>query len=264
MSEQNPYGAPPPQPQPYGAPPPAFGPPQPPAYGYPQQPAPPYGAPAAGFGVPQQQPWGGGVVPPPQKSRRGLWILLGCVGGAILVGAGLLGYFVYGVTSTTSKYTIALPSSFQGLPRDDSNPLAQKLESGLEDSLGKGENAWSPTPVSTVYTDRQKVVAVFGGYGTVLSPRSQIDDFYVNFEEGARSQGTTFSDRRDFDPGPLGGRLTCEIMHAPAEDDSLCTWADGSTFVAMLTGEVDPDGEVDLDEAAAAALEMRRIAEVPK
>ncbi|WP_431678537.1 hypothetical protein [Kitasatospora sp. KL5] len=268
MSEQNPYGGPPPASQPYGAPPPppgppGFGPPQPPAYGYPQQPA-PYGGQPAGYGVPAQQPWGGGITPQPQKSRKGLWIVLGCVGGAILLGGGLLGYFVYDVTSKTDKYRISLPSSFQGLPREDSNPLAQKLESGLNDSLGKGENAWSPTPVSTVYTDRQTVVAVFGGYGTVLAPSSQIDDFFKNFEEGARSQGTTFSGRRDFDAGPLGGRLTCEVMHAPTEDDSLCAWADGSTFVAVLTGEVDQDSEVDLDEAATAARELRRIAEVPK
>ena len=83
-------------------------------------------------------------------------------------------------------------------------------------------------------------------------------------EQGARSQGTTFSDRREFDPGPLGGRLSCEIMHAPTEDDSLCVWADGSTFVAVLTGEVEQDTEVDLDRAAASALELRRISEVPK
>ncbi|WP_030270509.1 hypothetical protein [Streptomyces sp. NRRL B-24484] len=268
MSEQNPYGGPPPSPQPYGAPPPppaqpGFGPPPQPGYGYPQQqPASPYGQP--GYGVPAQQPWGGGVVAQPPKSRKTLWVVLGCVGGAILLGGGLAGYFVYDVTSKTNNYRISLPGTFQGLPREDSNPLARKLESGLDDSLGKGDNAWSPTPVSTVYTDRHKVVAVFGGYGTVLSPNSQVDDFYTNFEKGASSQGTTFSGRRDFDPGPLGGRLSCEVMHAPTEDDSLCAWADGSTFVAVLTGEVDQDSAVDLDVAAAAARALRQVAEVPK
>ncbi|GAA4998400.1 hypothetical protein GCM10025734_31910 [Kitasatospora paranensis] len=53
-------------------------------------------------------------------------------------------------------------------------------------------------------------------------------------------------------------------MHAPTEDDSLCVWADGSTLVAVLTGEAAQQGDVDLDAAAASAREMRTAAEVPK
>jgi hypothetical protein len=284
VSEQNPYGAPQPGP-PYGAPPPqpGYGPPQPGwgAGGIPPQQPPAY--PAAGYGVPQQQ-WGGGAVPPPPpKSRRTLWVVLGCVSGAILLGGGLLGYFVYDAVSKSGQdpsgnpsastgtgsgsgragsYTMALPSSFQGLPRNDDNPLAQNLKQGLATSLGQG--GLSPTPVSTVYTDGHKVVAVFGGYGTILAPSLQVDEFFTSFEKGAKAQGTTFSDRREFSPGARGGRLSCEIMHAPTEDDSLCVWADGSTLVAVLTGEAARTGDVDLDAAAASAREMRTAAEVPK
>ncbi|MFD9123644.1 hypothetical protein [Kitasatospora sp. NPDC059571] len=300
MTDQNPYGAPPPPGPPYGTPqPPAqsgYGAPQPGwGAGVPPQQPPAY--PAAGYGVPQQQPWGGGFVPPPpQQSRRTLWVVLGCVAGAILIGGGLLGYVAYdaasksggtgtstgttgtsaGTTGSTSGSTggsgsgtgigaakISLPAQFQGLPREDDNPLAVKLKAGLDSSLDSG-GAWSPTPVSTVYTDGTKVVAVFGGYGTVIGPRAQVDAFLTNFEKGATAQGTTFSGRRDFSPGPRGGRLTCEVMHAPTEDDSLCVWADGSTLVAVLTGEAERSGDVNLDEAAASALELRAAAEVAK
>ena len=108
------------------------------------------------------------------------------------------------------------------------------------------------------------VVAVFGGYGTVIGPNTQLDAFFESFEKGAGSKGTTFSGRKDFDAGPLGGRLSCEVMHAPAEDDSLCAWADGSTLVGVLTGEVQATEDVDLDKAAAAARELRTLSEIPK
>ncbi|MFJ1701855.1 hypothetical protein [Kitasatospora sp. NPDC088346] len=269
MSEQNPYGAPPPA-QPYGAPPPA---PQP--YGAPP-PQQPYGDPQQAWGaVPPQggAPYPGypgypGYPAEQKKSRKTLWIVLGCVGGAVLLGAGVLGYAVYDVTSKTGTHKVVMPDTFKGMKRDDTNPLAEQMQTALQSDFGQGKDAWTPTAVSGLYTgsgsDEGKVVVVFGGWGNVLSPSSQVDDFFSSFEKQARGQGTTFNGRASFDPGPLGGTLSCEVMKAEEETDSLCVWADGSSVVAVLAGEAGSTGTPDLAAAAADARELRKAAEVPR
>jgi len=274
---------------PYGSPQPGFGPPPPtaPQYGAPQPPQ----APQPGYGYPPQQPGYGAVPPqggqqpypaapggypapgypgyvpqPPQKSRKTLWVVLGCVGGALLLGGGLLGYFVYDTAKTTATHKVVLPDEFQGLKRDTANPLAEKMQEGLQKEFSKGDNAWSATAVSGLYTDEDtgKAVIVFGGYGTVLAPSYELKQLFKGFEEGAEAQGTTFSGRKDFDAGPLGGTISCEVMKAEQETDSLCAWADGSSVVAVLTGEADKTDAPDLAAAAAAVRDLRQASEVKK
>ncbi|MEV4614525.1 hypothetical protein AB0K43_18290 [Kitasatospora sp. NPDC049258] len=269
MSEQNPYGGQPPA-QPYGAPPP-------PAQPYGAAPAQPYGDPSQ-----PQQPWGSvppqGGAPYPgypgypaqqqKKSRKTLWIVLGCVGGAILLGAGALAYVVYDVSSKTGTHKVVMPETFKGMKRNTTNPLAEQMQSSLQQEFGKGKDAWTPTAVSALYTDEAsdqgKVIITFGGYGNVLAPNTQVSEFFDSFEKGASGQGTTFNGRSDFDPGPLGGKLTCEVMAAESETDSLCVWADGSSVVGILTGQADSTAKPDLAAAAADARELRQVAEVPK
>lgn len=264
MSEQSPYGPPPPsfqpptQPQgaqPYGDQP--YGTPPPPQYGVPEQPQ--YGAPGypGAYGYPPQ---------PPKKSRKALWITLGCVGGVLLIGGGLLGYLVLDVASKTGTHKIVLPESFQGVKQDTANPLAQQLESSIQEQFDKGHNAWTPTAVSSVYADKEagKAVVVFGGYGNVLAPSAQVDEFFTGFEKGAGSKGSTFEGRRSFDAGPLGGTLSCEYMKATAETDTLCVWGDGSSVVAVLVGQAESTSMPDLAKAAATARELRQLSEVKK
>jgi len=266
VSEQNPYGAAQPPAQPYGAPPPPA-----PQYGAPQQPwgsVPQQGG-APGYPAPPAPGYPGayGYAPqPPKKSRRTLWIVLGCIGGVLLLGGGLLGYFILDVASKTGTHKVVLPENFQGMPKDTANPLAAKLESSLQESFSSGKNAWTPTAVSAVYDDKAagKGVIVFGGYGNVLAPSVQVDEFFSGFEKGAGSKGTTFSGRTTFDAGPLGGTLSCELMKATSETDSLCVWADGSSVVGVLTGQADTKDEPDLAKAAATVRELRQISEIKK
>ncbi|MFD7984095.1 hypothetical protein ACFV4M_12060 [Kitasatospora indigofera] len=253
MSDQNPFGAPPAQPygpppaQPYGAAPQQYG------------AVPPQGGPVpAGYAYGYQQPV------PPAKSRRTLWIVLGCVAGALLLGGGTLGWFLWDLASRTGTHKVVLPQTFQGVERDDDNPTARTLQSGLADVYSSGSNAWKPTAVAGVYPDQEHGtgVIVAGGYGKVVMPESELRKFLEGFESSGKAQGTTFGPRRTFDPGPLGGYLTCETMKAPEETDSVCVWADNSSVVMVLSGG--PDVEPDLDRAAAATRELRAAAEVAK
>ena len=117
---QSPYGQPgQPQQPPYGQPQPPYEQPQwgqqpPPYYGQPGQPQqPPYGQPQWGQQPPQDyaptqyvapaygtQPAAPGYMPPQQlkRSRRGLWIVLGIIGGLIVLSCAVCGIlFVAGV-----------------------------------------------------------------------------------------------------------------------------------------------------------------------
>lgn len=245
MSEQNPFAAAPPPPaqQPYGTVPPQPGAPVSPGLEY------------------------GGFPPPPQrKSRRTLWIVLGCVCGVILLGAGLLGWFVYDAASTTGTRKVVLPETFQGLKQDPNNPVAARMQSAMQDALSQGKDAWNATPVAGLYTgdsggpDADKAVIVFGGYGNVILPNTQVDAFY----KSAGGEGVNITDRRDFDAGPLGGKLSCALMKAETETDSLCVWADGSSVIGVMTGKAESKDAPDLNQAAAAVREFRQVAEVKK
>ncbi|MFC5644213.1 hypothetical protein [Kitasatospora cinereorecta] len=271
MSDQNPYGS--PQPGGYGTPPPAAPPPAPP-YGAPQPPAQPgFGAPQEPFGaVPPQggpQPFPAGGYPgypgmePPKKSRKTLWVVLGCVAGVLLLGAGLLGYFVYNTAANTGKNKVVLPETFHGLTRDPDESMAKELASELQTDFSKGDSAWTPTDVvSSIYhsDDQEQAVIVAGAYGNVLFPSKQVDAVFL----GASSSGDAkITQRRDVDAGPLGGRMSCAVTEAEQQQIGFCSWADGSSVMMLM--EIDAKAKtVDLDKVAADARELRQISEVPK
>ncbi|MFC9327836.1 hypothetical protein [Kitasatospora sp. NPDC057015] len=255
MSDHNPYG--PPPAEPFGAPPPPPGTAAPQGWGVPPQAGP---ADPAGAGY----PYGYAPIAPPKKSRRTLWIVLGAVAGVLLLGGGALGYFVWDLASKTGTHKVVLPQTFHGVERDDDNPTARTLQSGLAGAYSSGKNAWKPTAVSGVYPDKahRSGVIVAGGYGNVVLPETELRQFLDGFESSGKGKGTTFGERRTFDPGPLGGYLTCETMTAPQETDTVCAWADHSSVVMVLSGG--PDIQPDLDKAAAATRELRQAAEVVK
>ncbi|MEV4557337.1 hypothetical protein AB0K51_10100 [Kitasatospora sp. NPDC049285] len=261
-----------------------FGPPQP-GFGPPQPQAPAGVPPQAGYGYPQQapaqpqQPWGGGQVPPqafpagapggfppgypapPKKSRKALWIVLGCVAGVILLGGGLLGYFIYDTASKTGKNKVVLPETFHSMTRDPNEDSAKELANELQSDFSKGDSAWTPTEVvSSIYhsADNEKAAIVAGAYGNVLLPSKQVDAVFT----GATSGGAAITDRKDVDPGPLGGRMSCGTTETGGEKVGFCAWADGSSVMMLM--EFDASTAVSLDQIAADARELRGISEIPK
>ncbi|MFI6443522.1 hypothetical protein [Kitasatospora sp. NPDC050543] len=254
MSDQNPFG--PPPAQPYGAPPP----PQPPAYGaVPPQGQPGYPAPGAYPGYPG---YPGYPTQPPKKSRRTLWILIGCFLGLLVLIGGLLAYFVYDVTSKAGTKKIALPTEFKSMARDDSSEAAKQLSDGIVKEIGSGDGSWSPTGVSALYksADESQAVIVVGAYGKVLQPQRELDGFFKGISE---SDGATVSGRRSVDPGPLGGKLDCATVSNGESEFGVCAWADSSSVIGVV--EANEDGKApSLDKVATDARDLRQVAEVPK
>jgi hypothetical protein len=283
MSDQNPYGSPPP-PDPgsggyggYGQPAPGYGQSggypqqQPPAYqqpgGYAQPPA--YGPVPGQPGPPPAWPVPNGFAPvPPRKSRKGLFITLGCVVGAIGVAVAVLVATVADTVSKEGTQKVVLPESFQGLTSDSSNPLAQKLNSTLtsDPSAQKLDGT-----VSTVYNSltSDRVVVAYGGYGKIASPKAEESSFWSHFEASANSSATaggstmTFGPRSHPDPGPKGGTASCEKATTPTETDAVCLWVDNSSLVVMMQTTIKGDAP-DMDKAGQDLRDFRAIAEVPK
>ncbi len=236
--------------QPHGAPPPpAFGavPPQAgpdhPAGGYP------------GYGYTGYPPAG------PKKSRRTLWILLGCLGGVAVLSAGLLTYFVVNVTSKAGTHKIVLPAAFKGMDRDDTSDTAQQLRDSVTKDLGTGDGAWTPTGVGALYEDAEgRRLVVVGGYGKVLQPQKELDSYF----KGILSSDTAkITGRHGVDAGPLGGRMDCAVVSNGAADVGICAWADSSGIIGVMEAGTD-GGAPDLEATATDARDLRALAEVPK
>ncbi|MQS12226.1 hypothetical protein F7Q99_07935 [Streptomyces kaniharaensis] len=258
MSEQSPYGAPPPP-----AGPPAYG----PAPVPPQTPPPGYAAAGQppGYPAPDQAGYPGygmyAPVPPPRKSRKTLWIVLGVVFGVLALGGGALAYFVFDLTSNAGTQKIVMPPTFKDLKRNDDPGITKKIEDELTSSIGKGDGNWKPTGVAAVYQDAQsepQLVSV-GVYGKVLLPKQELDQMFNGFS----SSGPKLSDRHAVDAGPKGGTMECATANDDDTKMGVCAWADNSSVVMVLKA---PDGDtpVDLDKLAADARDLRAVAEVPK
>ncbi|MGW4893948.1 hypothetical protein ACWEQL_17020 [Kitasatospora sp. NPDC004240] len=266
MSEQNPYGTTPPAGQPYGtAQPPGYGPAQgaaAPQYGAVPPQAQPAGYPGAPVGGQPGYPGYGAYAPvPPRKSRKTLWILLGCLAGVIALIGGLLAYFYYDVTSDAGTHKIVLPAKYKDLTKDDNNPIAKQLQSTLTSEFGKGDGSWNPTGVSAVYQDsnEEPQVIVAGAYGKVLFPKQELDTMW----KGMNSEGTTVSGKRQMDPGPMGGTLECAKAESSGVEFGVCAWADKSSLVMVMKTE-DSGKAPDLDKLAGETRELRAVAEVPQ
>ncbi|WP_406198564.1 hypothetical protein OH807_14700 [Kitasatospora sp. NBC_01560] len=268
MTDQNPYGTPPPPAgQPYGAPVP----PLPPGYG--ATPPPPAGAPGYA-GVPPQAPppgaqpgapgyggYGAYAPAPPRKSRKTLWILLGVLAGVLALIGGAVAYFVFDVTSNAGTQKVVLPATFKDLSKDDDNEIARKMEEEITSEFGKGDGSWNPTGVSAVYQDsaQDPQLIVVGGYGKVLLPKQELDAMFKGFTSG----GPTVTNRHAVDAGPKGGTMECAKATQEGTDLGICAWADNSSLILLM--KAPEDGKApDLDALAADARDLRAVAEVPK
>ncbi|MGA5822143.1 hypothetical protein ACPC54_30290 [Kitasatospora sp. NPDC094028] len=254
MSEQNPYGA-PQQPGYPATPPPAA-----PGYG---------GVPAQpGYPAPGQEayPGYGGAyapVPPPRKSRKGLWITLGTIAAVVVVGGGALAFFVYDATSNAGTQKIVLPANFKDTTRNDNNPVSAAMEKAMTDSLGKGDGNWKPTGVAGVYqnSSSEPDLIVAGAYGKVLMPKKELDAAF----DGVSSKGSTVTDRHTVDAGPKGGNMECaNITQTDTPKMGICAWADSSSLVMVMKVPQDENSQPDLDKLAADTRDLRAVSEVPK
>ncbi|MBV6701349.1 hypothetical protein KV557_30270 [Kitasatospora aureofaciens] len=266
MTEQSPHGAPPPPAgQPYGA---APVPPQTPPPGYPAP------AQAPGYPAPDQAGYPGydqaggypaygmyAPPPPPRKSHKTLWIVLGVVFGVLVLGGGALAYFVFDLTSNAGTQKIVMPATFKDLKKNDDPATTQKIEDELTAEIGKGDGNWKPTGVAGVYQDAQsepQLVAV-GVYGKVLLPKQELDQMFTGFT----SSGPKLDSRHAVDAGPKGGTMECANATDSDTKMGICAWADNSSVVMVLKVATD-DTPPDLDKLAADARDLRAVAEVAK
>ncbi|MFE2412520.1 hypothetical protein ACFXDE_29655 [Kitasatospora sp. NPDC059408] len=267
MTDQSPYGAPPPPPnQPYGAPPPPAGRP----FGAPPPPTDqPYGAvppqaPPPGYPAPDQAGYPGyGMYPPPppRTSHKTLWIVLGCVFGVLLLGGGALAYFVFDVTSNAGTQKIVMPTAFKDLKANDDPTTTRKIQDEITSKIGNGDGNWKPTGVAAVYQDANsdpQLVAV-GVYGKVLLPKQELDQMFQGFS----GSGGQVGDRHAVDPGPKGGTMECGTSVDGDTKMAVCAWADSSSLVMVLKG-ADDGTQPDVDKLAADTRDLRAVAEVPK
>ncbi|MFF7458975.1 hypothetical protein [Kitasatospora sp. NPDC008115] len=260
MTEQNPYGAPPPPPggQPYGGQP------------YGGQPAPPQTPPPFGAvppqtgppGPPGYAPYGAFPAAPPPRRRRTLGILVGVFVLVLVLIGGAVAYFVFDITSNAGTQKIVLPATFNGLTSDENNEVARQMEEAITAELGKGDGSWRPTGVSAVYQDSAEDprLVVLGGYGKVLAPKTELDAMF----KGLQSDGTRVGDRHPVDPGPKGGSMDCGVASQDGTDLGVCAWADSSSLVLVMSPPAEEGGRPDLDQLAADTRALRAVAEIPK
>jgi hypothetical protein len=248
-------GTPPPVPGYPG--PPAF--PPPPSQSGPQYyPAPPsqsgpqyHPATGAPFGYP---PMNGQHPPPPSRSHRGWWITAIVVGAVVVLGVlGLIAIAVNNNTtdSATAGRTFTTPAAFAG------HTLDQRLSAAAKAKLPQFLDAL-PSSFRDETTGTE--VAIYGQdgassqYVTFLGVEwSQSKKHYqASFIKGVLN-GAGSSDSRSFDPGPLGGQLTCGTGKTGLP---TCAWADSSTGAVVFDQTA-----TSLDEAAANTRSLRAAGE---
>ena len=249
--QPNPYGA-PQQPQPgYGQPQPGYG-QQPPydpnaaqAYG---QPA-PYGAPGAAWGA---------SAP---KSRKGLKIGLSIGAAVVVIVGGSIAYVVGDAVSSTGKYKLVAPATFQGVPQDNDSAVAKSMEQSTGAAAKDGV-----TPVVTTYTSSSTAPGLIfeGAYGDTLGASLELSQFWSGIT-GAGSM--TVTDKTNESPGPRGGTMQCAIVTvAGTTKVPTCVWGDNSTTAAIMdfTVSSSEDPSTMLSATAAKTRAIRALAEVKK
>jgi hypothetical protein len=285
-----PYGQPQPS-QPYGQPqqqPPAYGRPaqqgpygypqapqqQPGQYGYPQQPqAPAYGQPQQppaqqppypnyqqfpqqpGYqqpGYPQQGYQPGAPTPPAGADRRGLKTGLIVAAAVVVLGGGgtaaLLAFGGSGSAGGSGPHKLVLPASFRGMPGKKTSATTDAAKTLVTPGSTTVSSAYSKADFSTGLLQFQ------GSYGGSATQDQRFAKALF------KTDGATFTKVTNPDPGPLGGKMRCELVDYQGSKMAACSWADAGTNGAMILAN--PDKTVTIEEAISTTKAFRSQAEV--
>lgn len=186
--------------------------------------------------------------PPPRRSRRTLWIVLGA-GLALVVAAAIAAvvWLVPAITGALNEQnaTIRTPDTVAGLVKS-TNPDRQALAAELETQLAASTPDASSS-VAAVYedpADPTKVVILTGTTGKISSPEKELDSTFNSAAVGA-------TDVRDVDAGKLSGEAKCGKSDSQGLAMVTCVWADhGSVAVVVFINR-------DIDSSAALFTQIR-------
>ncbi|MFF2077654.1 hypothetical protein ACFVXG_23215 [Kitasatospora sp. NPDC058162] len=182
---------------------------------------------------------------PLPRSRRKFWL------GAAVVG--VLAVAAFGVVfadnfANLGAYKYSPPTHFDGLQ------IAPKA------SRSKVVRLNSDSGVSaTTYLGGEDGRTIFLTVSEqhIFTPSSELDDLVAR----QRSNGVTFTDLHDVDPGERGGVMKCGTTDYEGHPVAVCDWADGSMW--GVYDEMAEDGAIDPGGLAARARDFRKLAEVP-
>ncbi|MEU6774690.1 hypothetical protein [Streptomyces sp. NPDC046759] len=194
----------------------------------------------------------------PRRRRR----LLGCLGvvAALIVGSGgVLAYIGMTTAAKAGQYKLAPPDSFQGLSSDPSNVLAESLTAS-NDEIAKAGATPALAAYSTKLGDRTPQIVLMGGYGTFLSPRTEVAAAWGGIDRS----GGSVKDETDESSGRLGGTAQCAVATAGPAETPVCIWADNSTIAILLfTGQMSRTvAHPDFPALDQRLLALRAVAEV--
>ncbi|GAA1757382.1 hypothetical protein [Luedemannella helvata] len=207
---------------------------QPAGRGYAPAAAPPGSVPPGAVGT-----WGD-YPPPPRKSRRTLWIVLGIV-AVLLIGAGTAAavWLVPAITGALEEQdaTLRTPDTVAGLTKSTDatrQSTAEELKRQLEAEIPS-----STSSMAAFYedpADAKKVVMVYGVTAKISSPTKELDEAFS-------SAGTSMSvtDVRTVDAGPLSGEAKCGKGNTQGLDLTLCGWADHGSLALVVFFNRDVD-----------------------
>ena len=209
---------------PYGYEQPPSGYPAQPPSGYPAQP--PYGY-GAGYGYPPQpqQPW----PPASEPARRTPVTLIVLVCAAVLVAAGVAGYFALSRSSSSGRP--AIPASFDGYARlnNSQSHQAESMMRGI--ASGSAEGSLLNEAAIGVYsknTGDQPGLFVLMFSTSAMPSRAEA----TNFTDGVLAMVTTVS---SYPAGPHGGASRCGSTQFGTVPETVCAWSDDKTTGMMVS-----------------------------
>lgn len=201
-------------------------------------------------------------LPMPRRARLGRRgaVLTGCGAAAVAALAGLV------VAARSAQHRpidsgagwLAPPNSFQGLER-----AGNESDEGILREFSARELRGAAVPGSRL----TQQIAVYGGhsgsrrllfFGIAGRMRDPEDVEQRLLDEWASPREAPLKDFASFDPGPLGGALTCGTFYGEATT-GVCVWRDARTVAVVINAPAAQDP----GEAAAAARAYRLQAEAP-
>ncbi len=202
---------------------------------------------------------GSGSGPQVRTGRRVRWMVIGAVG---LAAAGVVAYVVSsavgggsaGTPAPTGPLRFSAPARFQTMELRPDDPITRRIARSMVTSGGA-----DPSAFGVVYQDTgSRMVSVVGHLQHYADPSAELDDILA---KQAQSGGPLLGQRR-VDPGVRGGVMECGQQDVTGfRLTGVCVWVDGDMEATYL--DTVEASSIDLDQVAAAARELRKLAEVP-